>query len=151
MQFTNGDITRIVIIIALIVIIYYFYQEKKLLAEENKLEGATADSDSFVAGMWEGDDSIYRARARAYSWCPPGDCAEKQVYAEDLVSVNPFRWPYSGGNYYMGHTEKIKYRSEGDSKAGESGNAASPTIKSNTANASDTDSKQQQDHETFTN
>lgn len=141
MQFVKGDITRIVIIIALIVIIYYFYQEKKLLAAESKLEGINVSSEPFVAGMWEGDESVYRARARAYSWCPPGDCAEKQVYAEDLVSVNPFRWPDSGGNYYTAHTEKIKYKSEENAK-----NSSSEKAKVDDASA-----KQQQDHETFTN
>jgi hypothetical protein len=139
MQFTEGDITRCAIILALIIIIYYFYQERKLLAVEKKLNETASPSDSFVAGMWEGDDSIYRAQARAYSWCPPGDCAEKKVYAEDLVSTNPFRWPDSGGNYYMSHTEKIISKKD---EAAANAQAAKSDID---------DEKQQQDHETFTN
>lgn len=69
------------------VIIYYFYHESK-------------HADSFVSGIWEGDDSLYRARARAYSWCPPTGCENRKVEAKDLVSFNPFRWPNSGGYYY---------------------------------------------------
>ncbi len=97
----DNNITRCFIIVALLIIIYYFYTESELL-------GVTTNQDSFVSGAWEGDDGLYRARARAYQWCPPGGCENKKVEAKDLVSFNPFRWPNSGG-YYFGTLNAISY------------------------------------------
>lgn len=93
----GNNITRCFIIVALIVIIYYFY-----FAQRNMGNAATVNGsgESFVSGVWEDNEGLYRARAHAYQWCPPTDCANREIKEKDLVSFNPFRWPNSGGYYY---------------------------------------------------
>jgi hypothetical protein len=91
----SDNFVRALIIVALIVIIWYY-------------RSLYNSGESFVSGVWEGDEGLYRARARAYQWCPPGGCENKKVEAKDLVSFNPFRWPNSGG-YYFGTLNQISY------------------------------------------
>lgn len=112
----SDNFVRAIIIVALIVIIWYYSSllnnGASSLLSNNGASSFVAEQhcneESFVSGVWEGDDGLYRARARAYQWCPPGGCENKKVEAKDLVSFNPFRWPNSGG-YYFGTLNQISY------------------------------------------
>lgn len=107
----SDNFVRAIIIVALIVIIWYYRSllnngASSFVAEQRCNE--RNNNEPFVSGVWEGDEGLYRARARAYQWCPPGGCENKKVEAKDLVSFNPFRWPNSGG-YYFRTLNQISY------------------------------------------
>lgn len=145
-EVSGNNITRCFIIAALIIIIYYFYFAQRNVTNANNT--ATV-GESFVSSAWEDNEGLYRARARAYQWCPPEDCANRKIEAKDLVSFNPFRWPNSGGYYY---NSLSKITPDGELFPAAQNSAASAAhATANTKNDASMDMKdgQQQDHVTM--
>lgn len=37
-------------------------------------------------------------RSEGYSVCPPSDCANYKIRKDQLLVINPFKWPWSGSD-----------------------------------------------------